>query len=816
MTTQLTTPLKTQQGWLNFSSLLTRLLLGLVLLFALTLALVYWVIDQRAKPEVAKLTSETIIETGNEAVNGITARVNQIDGMAVAASRLTGSLPKDATIINNSFGNLMANVDDRIVGGGVWYDPTMFQAEVDERAFVWSRDTNGKMIPNPRYQSINPVYANTASAAATPSANRPDSSSNKLAAPYHRDWWYVPVMYANHDHCVWSRAYIHPQSKQSMMTCAKAIFNAKTNGFEGVVSFDVLLSQLQQIAQDWQKKTGGYVFYVDMDNNFLTFPDINRVKHITANNPQGEMMDAATFAQANPQFQPIADSLDKINQRIINKAKQVDNGKFEMAANTILSGTNLQRTTPNEAQIIAAMLLTEGNTTINPSQNHFVEKVAISKDVVLNQPATAFIFSVPLTNWKMVIVKPNQALMAFANQLGRQLEWSMLLGFLPVLLLSGYLLNRFAVKPLRRVAQEVSDMGHLIEQKRYLALNEHKLEPASISEINVIASALNRLIDRVVENEGTLAQINEHLEQQVVERTEHLNQALKDLKTSQVQLVQAEKMSTLGQMVAGVAHEVNTPLGYVRSNLELIDDNLARYDELVSTTQQLKTVINNEHSNDSDIESIIGQTIACSDELVADAISDDLHGLIGDAQFGVGQISELVVNLRDFSRLDEAKVKDTNINDCIKSALLIARSNIKYLEVTENLRDVADVSCNPSQINQVLLNLFNNAAQAMPDGHAGKLLIESDEDTTHVVLRVSDNGTGMPPDVLKNIFEPFFTTKPAGEGTGLGLAISAQIMEQHKGAIEVTSVVGQGTTFTLRLPKQTANKPAKPILAIID
>lgn len=797
---------------LDFSSLMTRLLLGLALVFILTLGLVYWVIDQRGKPEVAKLTSETVVETGNEAVNGISARVNQIDGMAVAASRLTGSLPKDATVINDSFGNLMANVDDRIVGGGVWYDPTMFQADAEERAFVWSRDANGKMTPNPRYQSLNPVYANTAG---RPTAQLGEKPNEKLASPYYREWWYVPVMYANHDHCVWSRAYIHPQSKQSMMTCAKAIFNAKTNGFEGVVSFDVLLSKLQQIAQDWQQKTGGYVFYVDMDNNFLTFPDLNKVKHITANNPQGEMMNATTFAQANPQFQPIADSLEKINQGIINKAKQIDNGKFEMAANTILSGTNLQRTTPKEAQIIAAMLLTEGSTTVNPNQNHFVEKVAINKDVLLNQPATAFIFSVPLTNWKMVVVKPNRELMAFANNLGKTLQWSMLLGFLPVLLLSAYWFRRFAVVPLRRVANEVRTMGQLIEQQRYLALNEHKLPKASVSEVGIISGAVNQLIDRIVENEGALAQVNERLEQQVVERTEHLNQALQDLKSSQVQLVQAEKMATLGQMVAGVAHEVNTPLGYVRSNLELIDGNLARYDELVETTQQLKTIMATDNP-DGTLEDALQQTIACSDELVADALSDDLHGLISDAQFGVGQISELVISLRDFSRIDQAKIKEVDVNECIKNSLTMARSNIKYLQIIEQLGKVAEVSCNPSQINQVLLNLFNNAAQAMPDGHDGKLKVESYEDAQNVYIRVTDNGTGMSPEVMQNIFEPFFTTKKAGEGTGLGLAISAQIMEQHHGDIQVESQVGKGTRFTLRLPKTAPNSPAKPRLAIAD
>ena len=140
---------------MNFSNLTSRLLGVLLLVF---LAMVYWIIDQQAKPEVAKLTSQTIIETGNEAVNGILSRVSQIDGMAVTASRMTGSLPKNADIINTSVGNLMANMDKGIVGGGVWYDPLMYKPNVDEAAFVWQRDMKGVMQSASQYQTINPGY----------------------------------------------------------------------------------------------------------------------------------------------------------------------------------------------------------------------------------------------------------------------------------------------------------------------------------------------------------------------------------------------------------------------------------------------------------------------------------------------------------------------------------------------------------------------------------------------------------------------------------------------------------------------------------
>ena len=216
------------------------------------------------------------------------------------------------------------------------------------------------------------------------------------------------------------------------------------------------------------------------------------------------------------------------------------------------------------------------------------------------------------------------------------------------------------------------------------------------------------------------------------------------------------------------------------------------------------------------INQTIEQTIACSDELVADAVSDDLHGLVDDAKFGVSQISELVVNLRDFSRIDQAKIKAVDINDCIKNSLVIARNNIKQLEVITELNAIEPVSCNPSQINQVLLNLFNNAAQAMGQTQHPRLHITSTEDGANVYISVADNGTGMSAETQAKIFEPFFTTKAAGEGTGLGLAISTQIMEQHNGDIHVQSQLGEGTTFTIRLPKTAISSQQSPKLLIAE
>ena len=783
----------------KFGSITTRMLVILALAFLLMVMMVYWVIDTQAKPRISEMTSETVVETGNEVINSIMVSINHVDGMAKATSAVAGGLPKTPESYQSTVGNLMQQTDQRIVGGGVWFDPNMYQEGVERQSFVWSRDNAGTMQPVERYNSTEQ----------TPNA-------------YYRDWWYIPAMYARHDHCVWSRAYIDPVSSNPMMTCAKALYNSDNQAFDGVVSFNLLLDNLDTAMQKWQEKIGGYMFLVDLDNRFLTFPDKASVTTVTENNPQGEMMTASQLAETQAQFAPIATSLEHINSQLISNAKQKDEGRYNLAARSILSTTNMNRISENESNLLSALLLLNVDQAFNLVDSHLVDTVKISNDFVLGEPATAFVFKMPFTYWKMVVVKPDSDLMGVANTLSDQLVRAMLFGFLPILLLTAWAFRRYFTEPLKNMAASVSRMGKLIEQKQYQKLGEHKLPNSSVSEIQLISDKTNRLIDRVVENEGALAEINVHLEQQVANRTKDLEHALHELKASQVQLVRSEKMATLGQMVAGVAHEVNTPLGYVRSNMELIGGNLTRFDELMTHTEALLTALNDPSSSQEQKNKLIAETLQCCDEIKDDEVSDDLAHLVNDSLYGVDQIAELVVSLRDFSRIDESKIKNVNINDCINSSLTMGRNNLKTLNVVTDLAELPMVQCNPSQINQVLLNLFNNAAQAMRKDTKGELKIVSclDNDTGDTVLiSVTDNGSGIEDAVLARIFEPFFTTKKAGEGTGLGLAICAQIIEQHGGEIGVHSVIGRGTTFTIRLPieaytpKAKTEKPQKVLFA---
>ncbi|MGP5526154.1 ATP-binding protein [Psychrobacter celer] len=776
-------------------SISTRILVILALAFLLIILLVYWVIQTQAKPRILAMTSEIVVETGNEAINSIMASINHVDGLAKATSTMAGGLPKQDDIYKQTFGNLMQQTDARIVGGGVWFDPNMYVQGRERQSFVWARDTSGVMQPLTRY-----------------------NQARQTPTPYYRDWWYIPAMYARHDHCVWSRAYVDPVSNQRVMTCAKALYDSRNQAFDGVVSFNLLLDNLGAAMKKWQDKLGGYVFLVDLDNRFLAFPEQSMVTQTTENNPQGEVVTARQLAAQSPSFAPIADSLERINNQLIDEALAKDEGRFTLAARSILSTTNLDKISEQESKLLSALLLLNIDQTFALVDSHLVETIAVPNDFILQQPATAFVFRMPFTYWKMVVVKPDNDMMSVANALSDKLIQAMLLGFIPILLLTAWVFRRYFTRPLKRMADAVADMGTLIEQKQYQQLSAHKLPASAVSEIHVISEQTNHLIDRIVENEGALAEINVHLEKQVAARTQDLQQAMNELKASQVQLVRSEKMATLGQMVAGMAHEVNTPLGYVRSNMELVGDNLGRFDELIQHIEQLLQALKAPNTPLEKTEQLIAQTLQCCEAIKEDEVSEDLADLIKDGLYGVDQIAELVVSLRDFSRIDESKVKDVDINDCITTSLVMARNNLKNLDVSTELAELPLIQCNPSQINQVLLNLFNNAAQAMPADRKGTLHITSSVDDTQQYLAVSvkDNGVGIEESKLVQIFEPFFTTKKAGEGTGLGLAISAQIMEQHHGRIEVSSVVGEGTTFTLLLPVQSTAHKSKPARALFE
>jgi signal transduction histidine kinase len=310
-----------------------------------------------------------------------------------------------------------------------------------------------------------------------------------------------------------------------------------------------------------------------------------------------------------------------------------------------------------------------------------------------------------------------------------------------------------------------------------------------------------------------LREANEFLEHRVEERTKELKAALRQLKEQEALLIQSEKMSSLGQMVAGVAHEVNTPLAYVKASLDTVHGRMPKVAAALGEAERLIAMLQSDQTDDA----ALSRQFSVASRALGDAHSGgafpDLDRLVQDGLYGIGQIAELVNNLRNFARLDRSKISDFDLNEGLAAALSIAGHQLKRRTVNKNLGAIPKIACAPSQINQVFLNLLTNAAQATSE-EGGVITVRSFQpDREHVAVEVADNGHGIPAEVLPKIFDPFFTTKEVGKGTGLGLSICYKIVESHGGRITVDSKVGAGTRFTVTLPVRPAAAAQEAVAA---
>lgn len=298
---------------------------------------------------------------------------------------------------------------------------------------------------------------------------------------------------------------------------------------------------------------------------------------------------------------------------------------------------------------------------------------------------------------------------------------------------------------------------------------------------------------------------HDDLEVRVQERTADLELAYEELKESQVQLVQAEKMSSLGQLVAGVMHEINTPLLYVLNNASVTSDSIADVDRFVQAALPLLEAQGGEDIKVS-LKALLAQRADFDVASIRES-AEEVATLNTESIEGLHQISDLVQSLKDFSRLDRATEDRFDVCEGIEKTLTITKNLLKYgIEVERDFEAVGEIFCSPARINQIFVNLVTNAAQAM-DGE-GKLRISVHSVDDCVEIAFEDTGCGIAEEDLNKIMDPFFTTKPVGEGTGLGLSIVHQIVQQHHGHLDVSSEVGKGTRITVRLPKQPYSEEA--------
>jgi signal transduction histidine kinase len=302
---------------------------------------------------------------------------------------------------------------------------------------------------------------------------------------------------------------------------------------------------------------------------------------------------------------------------------------------------------------------------------------------------------------------------------------------------------------------------------------------------------------RLQQQEEELRRHRAALEEQVNHRTEKLLQATRELEERQVQLIQAEKLASIGQMAAGVAHEISSPVGYVMSNLGVLHRYISSLTPLLELQRELVGAEGPRPQEER--EALLARLEAEWKQRDVTSVLEDLPGLLDETMEGARRIKEIVQSLRMFAREDSGEPQLADLNEELESTLRMVWNQLKYkCTVERDFEPLPRLRCHPTQIGQVFANLLVNAAQAIE--RQGVIRIRTRQEGNEVVVRISDTGHGMTPETRARLFTPFFTTKPRGQGTGLGLSVSQSIIARHQGRIEVESEPGKGTTFTVALP----------------
>ncbi|HBO97802.1 MAG TPA: hypothetical protein DD648_07310, partial [Candidatus Omnitrophica bacterium] len=259
----------------------------------------------------------------------------------------------------------------------------------------------------------------------------------------------------------------------------------------------------------------------------------------------------------------------------------------------------------------------------------------------------------------------------------------------------------------------------------------------------------------------------------------------------------SEKLASIGHLAAGVAHEINNPVGFISSNMEMLEQYIADYAKVLKMADHLKESV--EQENLAKTKSIIEEMARLNKEINLDYIISDTPKLLEHNRKGIERIRKIVNDLRAFSREDKNVMERVKIEEVIEGILTIVTSEIKYkARLEKDYGDTPPIECSPQRLGQVFINLIINALHAIEG--TGTIAIKTYTQDEFVCVDVRDTGKGIPPEILNKIFDPFFTTKPTGQGTGLGLSVSYEIIKKHNGSMTVRSKVGEGTTFTVMLP----------------
>jgi signal transduction histidine kinase len=567
------------------------------------------------------------------------------------------------------------------------------------------------------------------------------------------DDWYVAAWRAKSP--TWSPVYIWETGeplKRLAISASYPIYDAQSKAFKGVIGVDLLFDSIQMQLQQMQITKGSNIYLLEANGSVIASSAGN------------------SFQNVGNQFQRL--SIDNTRDPVLQSLRP----SLKSADGVVVRSLKSEQTLNGQPYVVRVVTW-EG---------------------------------LPNLEWRIVLTIPRADLMAEVDRSTQQTLVICALALLGSILL-GIVTTKAISRPVRRLADaaERFSVNH----------NRESLPQSPILELNALSESFDHMGQQLQVSFAALAsakaeleQTNLQLEDRVRDRTHELTQAMDDLKSAEAQLIQTEKMSSLGQMLAGIAHEINNPTAFVYGNLDYIQEYM----------HGLLTLLDMYQKRYPDPSPDIS---AYRDELDLDFLLADLPRVVGSMREGTERIRNIVQNLRNFSRIDGLEMQLANLNEAIESTLMILDHRLKGngsrppIQIVKNYSTAMITECYPGLMGQVFVNLLSNAVDALDEAVvAGRcdrpeivITTEVNLSERSMTIRVRDNGPGIPAHVRQRMFDPFFTTKPVGKGTGLGLAISYQIItEKHRGQLLCNSDPAWGTEFVVMIPLQSGMSADEP------